>query len=187
MSKKLSERPLTQVIYIGLGIVFLVCLLVQFLLAGMSVFEDPTKWIVHKSFAHLFGLNIPILMVICAVIGKFLRLVYKPLSAGILLIFMMYFTANIGWQVGWLGAFHPVTGVLLIFMAGVALVKGDKIGLQTTDEGKKEFKKEKSKKRSLVSLIFIGASSGLIVGFLLSNILAMLGLLLFDELTPAHS
>ena len=180
MSKRLSERPLTQVIYIGLGIVFLGCLLVQFLLAGMSVFDDPTKWIIHKSFAHLFGLNIPILMVICAVIGKFLRLVYKPLSAGILLIFMMYFTANIGWQVGWLGAFHPVAGVLLIFTAGVALVKGYKIGSQTV-EGKKEIKKEKSKKRSLVSLIFIGAGSGLIVGFLLSNILAMLGLLLFDK------
>ena len=180
VSKKLSKRPLTQLIYIGLGIVFLGCLLIQFLLAGMSVFDDPTKWIVHKSFAHLFALNIPILMVICAVIGKFLRLVYKPLAAIIFLIFMMYFTANMGWQVGWIGAFHPVAGVLLIFAATVATVKGYKIGLQT-DEGKKEFIKEKSKKRSLVSLIFIGAGSGLIVGFLLSNIIAMLGLLLFEQ------
>jgi Family of unknown function (DUF6220)/Family of unknown function (DUF5957) len=180
MSKKLSERPLTQVIYIGLGIVFLCCLLIQFLLAGMSVFGDPTKWIVHKSFAHLFALNIPIVMVICAVIGKFLRLVYKPLAAMIFLVFMMYFTANMGWQVGWIGAFHPVAGVLLIITAGVALLKGYKIGLHT-DEVKKEFKKEKSKRMSLISLIFIGAGSGLIVGFLLSNILAMLGLLLFEQ------
>jgi hypothetical protein len=179
VSKKLSKRPLTHVIYIGLGIVFLGCLLVQFLLAGMSVFDDPTKWMVHKSFAHLFALNVPILMVVCAVIGKFLRLVYKTLAAMIFLIFMMYFTANMGWQVGWIGAFHPVSGVLLIFVATVATVKGYKIGLQT-DEGKKEFKKEKSKKRGLVSLIFIGAGSGLIVGFLLSNILALLGLFLFD-------
>jgi len=179
MSKKLTKKPLIQVIYIGLGIVFLGCLLVQFLLAGMSVFDDPTKWMVHKSFAHLFAVNIPIVMVICAVIGKFLRLVYKSLAAMIFLIFMMYFTANMGWQVGWIGAFHPVSGVLLIFTATVATVKGYKIGLQT-DEGKKEFKKEKSKKRSLVSLIFIGAGSGLIVGFILSNVLAMLGLLLFD-------
>ena len=180
MSEKLSKRPLTQVIYIGLGIVFFGCLLIQFLLAGMSVFDDPTKWIVHKSFAHLFALNIPILMVICAVIGKFLRLVYKPLAAIIFLIFMMYFTANMGWQVGWIGAFHPVAGVLLIFTATVALVKGYKIGLQT-DEGKKEFKKEKNKKRGLFSLIFIGAGSGLIIGFILSNILALLGLLLFEQ------
>ena len=119
-------------------------------------------------------------MVICAVIGKFLRLVYKPLAAIIFLIFMMYFTANMGWQVGWIGAFHPVAGVLLIFTATVALVKGYKIGLQT-DEGKKEFKKEKNKKRGLFSLIFIGAGSGLIIGFILSNILALLGLLLFEQ------
>ena len=164
MSKKLSKRPLIQVIYIGLGIVFFGCLLIQFLLAGMSVFDDPTKWLVHKSFAHLFALNIPIVMVICAVIGKFLRLVYKPLATIILLIFMMYFTANMGWQVGWIGAFHPVAGVLLIFAAAVALVKGYKIGLHT-DEVKKEFEKEKSKKRSLFSLIFIGAGSGLISRF----------------------
>ena len=146
----------------------------------MSVFDDPTKWIVHKSFAHLFALNIPIVMVICAVIGKFLRLVYKPLAAMIFLVFMMYFTANMGWQVGWIGAFHPVAGVLLIITAGVALLKGYKIGLHT-DEVKKEFKKEKSKRMSLINLIFIGVGSGLIVGFLLSNILAMLGLLLFEQ------
>ena len=122
MSKKLSEMPLTQVIYIGLGIVFLGCLLVQFLLAGMSVFDDPTKWIVHKSFAHLFALNIPIVMVICAVIGKFLHLIYKPLAAKIFLVFMMYFTANMGWQVGWIGAFHPVAGVLLILKYTLSLL-----------------------------------------------------------------
>jgi hypothetical protein len=180
VSEKLSKSPLTHVIYIGLGIVFWGCLLIQFLLAGMSVFDDPTKWIVHKSFAHLFALNIPILMVICAVIGKFIRLVYKPLAAIIFLIFMMYFTANMGWQVGWIGAFHPVAGVVLIFTAAVATVKGYKISLQS-DEGKKELIKEKSKKKSVVSLIFIGAGSGLIVGFLLSNILALLGLLLFDN------
>ena len=34
---------------------------------------------------------------------------------------------------------------------------------------------------NLVHIDFIGAGSGLIVGFLLSNILAMLGLLLFEQ------
>lgn len=180
MSGKFSERSISQNVYIGMGVIFLGCLLVQFLLAGMSVFDDPTKWGVHKRFVHIFGYTIPLLMIISSVTGKFFSLVYKEMSAVFLLIFIMYLTANVGWHVGWLGAFHPVAGVLLITTASMALVKVYKRGTQTSEEIAK-YKQVKSKEKGLLSWLLIGLVGGFIAGLLLSNIVGIIGFVLFDE------
>ena len=123
MRSIVANRSYTRIAYIGLGVAYVVCLLTQFLFAGMSIFENPSYWIKHKTFVHLFGYVVPVLMLICAMLGKFTRLVYKELVMIFLLIFVMYFTGNIGWHVGWLGALHPVIGVLLTATAVAAILK----------------------------------------------------------------
>ena len=118
-----ANRSYTRIAYIGLGVAYVVCLLTQFLFAGMSVFDNPGYWGTHKTFVHLFGYVVPALMLLYAMLGKFTRLVSKDLVTMFLLLFVMYFTGNIGWHVGWLGALHPVIGVLLTSTAIAAIIK----------------------------------------------------------------
>ncbi|MCM3618083.1 DUF5957 family protein [Sutcliffiella horikoshii] len=177
MKEKLKKRSLAENIYIGLAGIFLGCLLVQFLLAGMSVFDDPAKWGIHKIFVHIFGYTIPVLMIISSLIGKFFRVVYRDLAAVFLLIFLMYLTANVGWKVGWLGALHPVLGVLLIATTSAGMVKIYKNPALTV-EG--ERRKEPSKEFGLFNWILLGAFGGFIVGILLSNIVGIISVVLFD-------
>ena len=137
MTSIVANRSYTRIAYIGLGVAYVVCLLTQFLFAGMSVFDNPSYWVTHKTFVHLFGYVVPALMLLCAMLGKFTRLVYKELVTMFLLIFVMYFTGNIGWHVGWLGALHPVIGVLLTATAVAAIMKvlgkNDKIIILNTN------------------------------------------------------
>ena len=119
MRKIVSNRSYARIAYIGLGVAYVVCLLTQFLFAGMSIFENPTYWVKHKTFVHLFGYVVPALMLLCALLGKFTHLVYKELVTVFLLLFVMYFTGNIGW----LGALHPLIGVLLIATTVAAILK----------------------------------------------------------------
>ncbi|ONK22480.1 hypothetical protein BLX87_15745 [Bacillus sp. VT-16-64] len=175
MNETMSRRPLLQNAYIGLGFIFLVCLLIQFLLAGLSIFKDPATWAAHRNFVHLFGYTLPILMIICSMIGRFFGLIYKELLSIFLLIFLMYLTANLGWKVGWLGALHPVVGLLLMCVTGVGLVKVYKRDGQKTD------KKVENKKRGLISLVLIGAVGGFVAGLLLSNIVGVIGVILFEK------
>ncbi len=177
MNVRISGIPFSQIVFIGFGVIFLGCLLIQFLLAGMAIFEDATKWATHKEFVHVFGYTIPVMMIVSSVTGKFFSRVYKELSAIFLLIFMMYLTGNVGWQVGLLGAFHPVAGVFLIVAACVVVMKVYK-GVDATEDVKSKYEKGE---RSLFSWAVIGVVGGFIGGLLLSTIIGIIGFLLFEK------
>lgn len=179
MKEKLNGRTMTEKVYLGFSGIFLGCLLVQFLLAGISVFDDPTKWAIHKKFVHIFGYTIPVLMIISSVIGKFFRVVYRELASIFILIFLMYLTANVGWQVGWLGAFHPVLGVLLIALASKTFVEMYKNQTVTVDE-KLQHRKKTRKDKGLAHWVLFGAVGGFVTGLLLSNIVGIISVILFD-------
>ncbi|WP_282141628.1 DUF5957 family protein [Cytobacillus oceanisediminis] len=173
MKEKLPKRTLAENSYIGLGMVYLGCLLIQFFLAGISIFENPSKWAAHKLFVHMFGYAIPVLMIITALAGRFFTLIYKEIMVIFLLLFAMYFTANMDWRVGWLGAFHPIAGVLLLGAGTAAVWKVLK--------GHREAGHSKEKNKGMLIWALAGAGGGLTAGVILSNLIGIFGLILFDK------
>ncbi|KAF0822779.1 DUF5957 family protein [Cytobacillus firmus] len=169
----MPKRTMAENSYIGLGLVYLGCLLVQFLLAGMSIFGDPSKWAAHKMFVHLFGYAIPVLMVLSALAGGFFKQIYKELMIIFLLLFAMYFTANMGWKVSWLGAFHPIAGVLLLGAAAAVVWKV----LKEPQESVRSIEKN----RGLLVWVLAGAAGGLTAGVILSNLIGIISFFVFDQ------
>jgi Family of unknown function (DUF5957)/Family of unknown function (DUF6220) len=169
----MPKRTMAENSYIGLGLVYLGCLLVQFLLAGMSIFGDPSKWAAHKMFVHLFGYAIPVLMVLSALAGGFFKQIYKELMIIFQLLFAMYFTANMGWKVSWLGAFHPIAGVLLLGAAAAAVRKV----LKEPQESVRSIEKN----RGLLVWVLAGAAGGLTAGVILSNLIGIISFFVFDQ------
>ncbi|XOQ15591.1 MAG: DUF6220 domain-containing protein [Shouchella clausii] len=108
-----------KIIYAGVAILFFISLLAQFFFAGMALFGQGSYWSTHTLFVRLFGLNLPIVLLLIAVLCKVKRADYVFIASLFLLIFIMYATANIGYQAAFIGALHPVAGAVLIILAAV--------------------------------------------------------------------
>ncbi|ALX49180.1 DUF6220 domain-containing protein [Lentibacillus amyloliquefaciens] len=110
-------RTVGRWLYFIFAIIFLLCSLGQFFLAGMAIFGEGQFWSDHKMLAHLFGLNIPIIMMISAFMGNAKREDYFSILGLLILIITMYATANLGFRHPFLGALHPILGVLIIMLS----------------------------------------------------------------------
>ncbi|GAB2540523.1 DUF6220 domain-containing protein [Gracilibacillus alcaliphilus] len=108
-------------VFYTLLIVFTTAIVIQFILAGMAVFMDPSQWRNHTLFVHLFGFNLPVLLLITAWLANMPLKVYGQLIGLMGLIFLLYFTANMAGMLPWIGALHPIAGVLLLLLAGMIL------------------------------------------------------------------
>lgn len=100
--------------YAGLSLLLVVCIATQFYWAGMAVFADGSYWSTHVQFIHIFGLNLPFVMLLIAFVAANRRWAYWHLLLLMLFTFLMYFSANMGAAAAWLGALHPVIGTLLL-------------------------------------------------------------------------
>lgn len=109
-----------RVIYLILAIFFTLCILAQIYLAGMAVFLNPAVWPKHTMFVHLFGFNLPVFMLIFAMVGSLPRWAYWQLFGLFVSIFLMYFTAN---MLPWFGPLHPVMAILLFVLSSWTVLK----------------------------------------------------------------
>ena len=112
-----------RVIFLTLTALFTICILVQVYLAGMAIFINPGAWVKHMMFVHLFGFNLPILMVIFAVVGSMPRWVYWKLLGILVSTFLMYFTTHINAILPWMGPIHPVLAILLFVLSCSIFIK----------------------------------------------------------------
>lgn len=103
-----------KVIYFFLSVLFSICVTIQFLFAGMAIFMDPGFWTNHVLFIHIFGFSLPLLMLIFAIFGKMPKWIFYELVIIFVFIFGMYFTANGGRLLSWIGAIHPLVGLCLL-------------------------------------------------------------------------
>ncbi|MBO0588007.1 DUF6220 domain-containing protein [Sporosarcina sp. E16_8] len=110
-------------IFLTLTTLFTICILVQVYLAGMAVFGNPRVWVKHIIFVHLFGFNLPILMIIFAVVGSMPRWAYWNTFGIFVSTFLMYFTANINAILPWMGPIHPVLAILLFVLPCSIIIK----------------------------------------------------------------
>lgn len=107
-----GKTPLVVWISVGLAWIFVVCIAIQTLFAGMALFHDGSMWRSHTLFIHFFEI-VPLLMLIFGIAGK-LPAPYKWRSLVLLLlVFSQYLTANLPGA----GAWHPVIAIGLFWLA----------------------------------------------------------------------
>ena len=114
-----SVSTVTRVARVGffaLSAAFALCVVVQIFLAGLAVFASPVYWARHTGFVHTFEL-LPLAMVLLALVGRLPRRLAWQSFGLYVLIFFMYFTANIRALAPVVAAFHPVLAMTLFWAA----------------------------------------------------------------------
>jgi putative tricarboxylic transport membrane protein len=97
-----------------LGLIFVICIIVQVFLAGMAVFVDQ-DWKPHTTFIHLFEF-VPVLMFAISFIGRVPQRIRWSSLGLFIMILLQYVTAK-AFSGVWLAALHPVIAVLLFWNA----------------------------------------------------------------------
>ncbi|GIN10384.1 hypothetical protein J26TS2_02510 [Shouchella clausii] len=124
-----------KIIYASVAILFFISVLVQFFFAGMALFGQGSYWLTHTLFVRLFGLNLPIVLLLIAVLCKVKKTDYVFIASLFLLVFIMYATANIGRQAAFIGALHPVAGATLVILAAAFVPRAVGYALGHRKEG----------------------------------------------------
>jgi hypothetical protein len=153
----------------------LACITAQTFIAGLAVFSNPAQWRTHVVFVHIFE-YLPIFMLIFAFAGRLPNRVKWMSAALFALIFLQYFTANMPGA----GALHPVIALVMFWLA-FTLVKETRHGGGMNGTAKEKDMEEKGRKKpmNIVVLILLSLFGGLFAGFLLSQIIGVLGHLVF--------
>jgi hypothetical protein len=84
-------------------------------LAGLAVFDSASYWSDHKDFGNAIGI-LTILLPILALLGR----VGRPLIGQAVAVFVLFIIQRLlaNADTGWVAAFHPVNGLLLIGASG---------------------------------------------------------------------
>ncbi|WP_079525937.1 DUF6220 domain-containing protein [Halobacillus hunanensis] len=96
--------------------VFSACIVVQIFIAGLAIFDTPLHWGVHRFFVHLFD-KLALLILGLSFVCKMPTSIRWQSGAMVLLIYLMYFSANVGALVSWGAALHPVFAMLLFSLS----------------------------------------------------------------------
>ncbi|WP_175615953.1 DUF6220 domain-containing protein, partial [Piscibacillus halophilus] len=115
MRESLSNiNKVGRFIFFVLLCLFFLSVIIQFFLAGMAVFVSPANWMKHTFFVHLFGFNIPVLLLLFAFVGRLPNWAYWGIFGLFITVFGMYITANVN---PLLGAIHPIVGIVMILIS----------------------------------------------------------------------
>ena len=106
---------------------FVACVVVQVFLAGLGVFDSPTRFITHREFGYTFGWLVFVLLAL-AIAGRMGR---RLIGLSLLLI-VLFILQSVFVQVRttqpMIAALHPVNG-FLIGLVGIVLARdGRRIG-----------------------------------------------------------
>ncbi len=108
---------IAEIVYFTLTVIFTLAITTQITLAGMAIFIHPLHWANHTFFIHLFGFNVPLLMLLVAWLAKLPRWAYWQIISLMFMMFLMYFSANIAGKLPWFAALHPVIGTGLLLLS----------------------------------------------------------------------
>ncbi|MDQ0115353.1 DUF6220 domain-containing protein [Paenibacillus harenae] len=105
-------RGFAQAAFVVLAWLFVACVVVQTMLAGMAVFANPEHWSSHVIFVRFFEF-LPFLMLIFSFAAK-LPVPLRWQSFGLYaIIFIQYMTANLPGA----GLLHPVIALFLFWFS----------------------------------------------------------------------
>lgn len=122
-TKGSNGRRMSRIIYLLLGVLFAIGVIMQVMLAGMAVFINGLHWVRHSMLIHAFGFNIPLFMLVAAFIGKMPRFAYWQVFGSFVLIFLLYFTANMRGTLPIVAALHPVIAMILFAFSAWTVYK----------------------------------------------------------------
>lgn len=123
MGKNNVRIRMGRVVYLLLAIIFACCMTIQIFFAGMAIFMSPAHWVKHTTFVHLFGFNIPVLLLVFAFVGSLPSWAYWQTFGLFVSIYLMYFTANVTAIVPWVGAMHLVVAMILFVLSWIIVLK----------------------------------------------------------------
>ena len=112
-----SSGKVSRLMYLLLGVLFAIGVIMQVMLAGMATFIDGLHWASHSMLIHAFGFNIPLFMLVAAFFGKMPRFAYWQVFGSLLLVFFLYFTANMRGTLPIVAALHPVIAMVLFMFS----------------------------------------------------------------------
>lgn len=114
-TEKRAVSKVWGILFFAMLALFSACILIQVFLAGLAIFVEPIYWVRHTMFVRFFEL-IPILMVVLALVGRLPRRWIWQSVALFILIFLMYFSANIGSTYPYMAALHPVLAIVMFWV-----------------------------------------------------------------------
>lgn len=114
-TEKRAVSKVWGILFFAMLALFSACILIQVFLAGLAIFVEPVYWVRHTMFVRFFEL-IPILMVVLALVGRLPRRWIWQSVALFILIFLMYFSANIGSTYPYMAALHPVLAIVMFWV-----------------------------------------------------------------------
>lgn len=100
--------------YRFLAWVFLACIVVQIVLAGMALFGDPSGWRTHASFVNWFAW-VPLAMFLLTFAGGIKGLDRYLSLALLLLVILQFMTVHLFASVIAIAALHPLLAMLLFW------------------------------------------------------------------------
>jgi len=127
MKKEFMRERFGRGSFFILAVIFAACIVIQVFIAGLSIFVSPVNWMNHTMFVHLFGMNLPLLLFVTALIGKIPKWAYLHTFGLLVFIFAMYFTANITDNIPWAGALHPILAMILFMQSAVMVMNSWKM------------------------------------------------------------
>jgi hypothetical protein len=117
--QKASISPLAlkaSIFYKWLARIFALSILIQVFLAGLALFWDAEHWASHGDFAKVILLP-PVLMFATTFIAR-LPISFRLSSAALIgLVMMMFVTAKLSSDAGYVSAFHPVLALMIVMGA----------------------------------------------------------------------
>ena len=124
------KASISHKIFFVLAVVFAVCVAVQVFLAGLAIFVDPARWESHTAFIHIFEI-VPVLLLIFSFTGKMPRSLRWLSFLSVLLIVVMYATANMSANLPAAGALHPVAALAIFWIAVMLCVRAWRLAYKT--------------------------------------------------------
>lgn len=115
----MAERgiaPLAQRAFVILAWILVGCLVVQFFLVGLDIFEAIGESELHRDFAYLYGWLTPILVLLATVAGL-PRRVLLPTVALLALYAIQTYLPTIAEALPWLATLHAINALLVFWLA----------------------------------------------------------------------
>jgi hypothetical protein len=132
-------RHFVQRAYLVGVLLFMLCVLCQVFLAGMSIFVSPSWWEVHQRFGESFG-SLTVLLLLFAIAIRPQRSIIWLTILLVVLYSLQYLLIELPDRMGvpWLSALHPVNALMIFWVAvtlGRSVFRQSRRGAET-DEGK---------------------------------------------------
>jgi mercuric ion transport protein len=111
-------RRFAQMGYLVVASLFVLCVLLQVFLAGVSIFVSSSWWEVHKRFGESFG-YLTILLLLLAIVGRAKRSVIWLTVLLVVLYGLQYTFIELPGRLGvpLLSALHPVNALIIFWLA----------------------------------------------------------------------